>query len=138
MKPIFFALILLSVPLTGFGACSGSTSGKSATIGLVISDGGCLYDKDHITFWNYKSDGTPSEEGEKHFPFDEECKEIKNGFVCRTTGRTPLAGTTYNQVRRGKYGCDETGKTAGYAYKCVKGCGKIDVPKYLDIEPYEC
>lgn len=137
MKHILAILLLLSFPIASYGACSGTISGKSKTVSLDISDGGCAYAAYYISFSKLGADGKTAVGGARQVPFNEECKEVKNGITCRPNGRTPLSGTTYRLEHFGRDPCDETGKTRGTRYRCVNGCNG-DAPQFLEIEPYEC
>ena len=94
-----------------FAGCSNSIvgGGVGAELYVEISDGGCKHE--HLMI-----NGA--------YKFDEECRNVGNGFACRPNGKTPISGATYELQNR------VVGR-----YRCVKGCKKT-TPKYLYTEPY--
>ena len=69
----------------------------------------------------------------KEVTFRSQCTPTKDGFKCRPNGKTPLAGATYRRINfgRSQNACEES-TTLGEKYICVKGCGKLEVPEYLN------
>jgi len=69
--------------------------------------------------------------------FKDECQfgAEEETFSCRSGGKTVLSGSVYKLTDDASPSCK--GDMFGHRYTCVKGCTK-DVPRYLDIAPYEC
>ncbi len=141
MERLIFALAALMTTSPSYSACSDAIVGRTATVVIDISDGGCAYEGvHHITFWQLQPNGEkPPGAPVLHFPFEEECFFTKKGgFTCKRDGRTPLAGATYKKTMNGYDRCDETGKQRTEQYECIAGCNKPSVPRILSVSPYEC
>ena len=66
--------------------------------------------------------------------FASQCKTSKDGFSCRSSGSTVLAGTKYKAVT----GLNSCGVKVWPNFKCVEGCKKIGVPAFLKSTPSDC
>jgi len=74
------------------------------------------------------------------FPILDECPnwnwDGQRSFSCKFTGRSPLAGATYNVGISGRIR-SACGKRA-VVYTCVRGCNKKAVPATFVVQPWEC
>ena len=132
--PIFIACILL--PTTAISGQPAELVGQSAKFRVWFDDprDGTNPDIHFAAFDISASDvgGYPIES--KPVSFESECKSTRTEIVCRSGGRTPLAGATYRLTADGTPTCPGD---ADYRFTCVKGC-KLGVPRYLRIDVYEC
>jgi hypothetical protein len=125
-------LILLLMSTASYAGCSQIASVRTETLLVDIGNRGCDTQVDMILFATKKL--TESDfDNFKKVPFLFECTLTKDGFRCRPNGKTPLAGATYRRIKfgRSQNACDEAGEL-GEKYICIKGCGKPNIPEYLN------
>ena len=78
------------------------------------------------------------------FSFSSECAaaninaetQFAHTFKCRSKGKSPLAGASYELRDDSNPTCE--GTVSDYRYVCVKGCNYDITPKYLFISRNEC
>jgi hypothetical protein len=149
MRLLIF-LLLLTCSLIARAGCVyvadyvGEVSGEK--IGIDMSDGGCSFKEVMIEFWKINKNG--SQHSYASYPFGKECfltqkgvniGKIKaydgsyDGLYCRPNGHTPLAGATYKLVKfgRSQNSCADENEL-GNKFICIKGCGKLSVPEYIN------
>jgi hypothetical protein len=132
MKHII-AVIGLAVFSVAGHACPESYVGKMPGHKVVMGDIGCTFSEDMI----YTLRITHTNAGDEPIApvsFDSQCKSSKDGFSCKPSGQTVLAGTKYKAVR----GLNSCGVVVWPNFKCAEGCEKPGVPAYLQSTPSDC
>ncbi len=124
------AAIALAVTTSTALACPESYVGRMPDQKVVMGNIGCAFSEDMI----YTLKESSGEEPIAPVSFASQCKTSKSGFSCRAGGQTVLAGTTYKAVT----GPNICGVKVWPNFKCVKGCGKLGVPAYLQSTPNDC
>lgn len=101
---------------------------------LEITDGGCGPETVIRFTKNILKNGSPDWETMQTLSFYQECSltEKTIGFHCKKEGRSPLAGATYEVMKRGKSRCPDEKNEPRYLYVCTRGCTK-GVPKHLNF-----
>lgn len=143
-NPIFFLLSLFIA--NSYAANNDIATIRTETLSITIGPGGPEGDKLMISFSTRKHAGESFKDFEP-VPFLSECAFIKNGFKCRSKGKTPLAGATYKKSYFGRSqhesSCEASIKEPIYTepgekYICVKGCAKPTVPEFLYGDDGSC
>ena len=114
-------------------ACPESYVGNMSDHKVVMGDIGCTFSEDMI----YTLRITPTNAGDEPIDpvsFDSQCKSSKDGFSCKASGKTVLAGTKYKAVT----GPNMCGIKVWPNFKCIEGCKKPGVPAYLQNTPSDC
>src|SRR6266566_4702771 len=129
IRAIFLVLLPTAALAAGFTGIYGNNKlgdGVAVVEGFVDKQG---------EFQNYFSVDPPSSiliaHKNKFYKFSEECEYSGDRFlVCKASGKSPLAGTTYEITS--DY-CK-----SGYNYVCKKGCERPEVPPNMFESFYEC
>lgn len=138
MRTIIFLFLSIS-SMVSYASCELTMARiGTETLFINIQDEGCANDKYVISFAT-KQREEKEFENYKTVPFLSECSLTKDGFKCRSNGKTPLAGATYKKINFGRSGNScAPDSWLGEKYICVKGCSKVTVPEYLIGDEGSC